>query len=255
MSLCFPFSSTVLCCPFLAQSCLASQPRCLSEMTKGKSAGTTSHSQPYSTGGIMSSQRSQCFSEPDMPPAAVSEPWQLGGSISSLDDISLTSTTSETAPVLRDCPMTPPYSAASVGDLEAGHRGHLLLTLQPARHQTVMAGESIVLRVQADDRLQRPISYQWYHGCQPLSGETQNILILHDLTPGQSGQYQCVACICERMLLLDAQNQSESIVSSPAEVQVLEVRQTCKSSGQIGIRPSAFSNSLVAGVDDVLGLA
>jgi len=63
------------------------------------------------------------------------------------------------------------------------------ITQQPAS-QTVMAGGEVVLSVQ--NRGQAPFSYQWYLDSNPLTGQTNQTLILNGVTTNQAGCYSVV---------------------------------------------------------------
>jgi hypothetical protein len=63
------------------------------------------------------------------------------------------------------------------------------ITRQPVS-QTVVAGGEVVLSVQ--NRGQAPFSYQWYFDSNPLTGQTNQTLILSGATPDQAGYYSVV---------------------------------------------------------------
>ena len=151
--------------------------------------------------------------------------WQLTGSSSSLDDVSLASTASESAPLV-DCTASCQQSPLPCCDSESPsqQRSHLSILLQPPRQLRVQSGGSIVLRIEVEDSLRRPVSCQWYRDRQPLPSQTQNILVVHDATPSQSGSYSCVAYVTERLLLLDCDPRVESILSCVTAVEVLQDR-------------------------------
>ena len=59
------------------------------------------------------------------------------------------------------------------------------------RSQNPMAGDSINLSAQAASDL--PLSYQWYHGSAPLSGQTDTNLALSNIQTGDGGGYYVIA--------------------------------------------------------------
>ncbi|XP_065184408.1 hemicentin-1-like isoform X2 [Sycon ciliatum] len=122
------------------------------------------------------------------------------------------------------------FVIGSNGSSGSSSSSNLHVTLQPPDQQCVHSGSSVVLQAEVQDRLKRTVYYQWYRGRQPLANQANNIMILHDVQPGQAGKYRCKAYTKQQLLRTHCStptaaaddNRAEAILTSPTEVRVIQ---------------------------------